>query len=359
MALYDFQNTLHESATDNIVNWSKDHDLVVSSFPHNNLGKDFRFNLRVLQGAMATDPATGESTSLASAKDAAFFTATKKGANQIYRSYYFYKINQIDIRFPYYVAYALHHENRGNGLASTESRTTDGLPGTSTDFGGGDAANWSGGNAAAAASATEWCDNDAQCASAGQQWWNTLNNDIVHPLTYDAEDGELYRHMDTKTAMAFNRNDIMLSEDLDDYQFMHNSMAHARSNIIPPVDLGPHSPGVNKHSNDGGGEIEFHRVMGYIKIPEIVGGTASTALVGTTGSTRSYSSADWCDHTGGQLASDASAVVGDMGDNLLERTCGIDFRIVGLMNTYDERRGQRGTYQEIWVQLQYALGKGG
>lgn len=27
------------------------------------------------------------------------------------------------------------------------------------------------------------------------------------------------------------------------------------------------------------------------------------------------------------------------------------------MNTYDERRGQRGTYQEVWVQLQYALGK--
>ena len=48
-----------------------------------------------------------------------------------------------------------------------------------------------------------------------------------------------------------------------------------------------------------------------------------------------------------------------MGDNILERTCGIDFRIVGLMNTYDERRGQRGTYQEIWVQLQYALGRGG
>merc|ERR1719445_2072547 len=49
----------------------------------------------------------------------------------------------------------------------------------------------------------------------------------------------------------------------------------------------------------------------------------------------------------------------DMGANVLERTCGIDFRIVGLMNTYDERRGQRGTYQEIWVQLQYAIGKGG
>merc|ERR1712083_983094 len=42
-----------------------------------------------------------------------------------------------------------------------------------------------------------------------------------------------------------------------------------------------------------------------------------------------------------------------------ERICGTDFNIKGLMNTYDERRGQRGTYQEIWVQLQYALGKDG
>ena len=351
MTLYDV------NGSGGTVPWSADHDLVVSSFPHNNLGKDFRFNLRVLQGALATNP--GQASSHAD-----FFSATKTGANQVYRSYYFYKINQIDIRFPYFVAYALHHENRGKSLtADTNDRTNDGMPvdGTDRDWNSKSGGHWEDGNRAANSGTGVWCDNAGsteQCHPAGQQWWNTLNNDIVHPLTYDAEDGELYRHMDTKTAMAFNRNDIMLSEDLDDYQFMHNSMAHARSNIIPPVDLGTHSPGVNKHSNDGGGEIEFHRVMGFIKTPEFTG-TSSTALVGTTGSTRSYSSADWCDHTGGQLATGAGSVDGDMGDNLLERTCGIDFRIVGLMNTYDERRGQRGTYQEIWVQLQYALGKGG
>jgi len=179
-------------------------------------------------------------------------------------------------------------------------------------------------------------------------------------LTYD-ENNELYRHMDTTTAKAYNRNLTSTSSELDDYQFMHNSMAHARSNIIPPVDLGTHSPGVNKHNstNNGGGEIEFHRVMGYIKQPTLgADADASDALVGTVAALRSYSSADWCDHTGGQRAA-ANSVTGTMGDNLLERTCGIDFRIVGLMNTYDERRGQRGTYQEIWVQLQYALGKGG
>ena len=348
------------TGTAGTVKWSADHDLVVSSFPHNNLGKDFRFNLRVLQGAMATDPATTESTSIASARHANFFTATKKGANQIYRSYYFYKINQIDIRFPYYVAYALHHENRGKDLLSTESRTTDGLPGTTDDFGGGDAANWSGGNAAAAATATEWCDNDAQCASAGQQWWNTLNNDIVHPLTYD-ENGELYRHMDTTVMKAFNRNDPLSVDELDDYQFMHVSLAHTRSNIIPPVDLGTHSPGVNKHnnSNNGGGEIEFHRIMGYIRNSD-ADKAANDGHVGSSATDKQkFNSADWCDTTGGYTVVDGTTLQGNMGDNTLERTCGFEFRIVGLMNTYDERRGQRGTYQEIWVQLQYALGRGG
>ena len=344
------------------VTWSKDHDLVVSSFPHNNLGKDFRFNLRVLQGAMASSPGAVAATSTT------FFTATKTGANQVYRSYYFYKINQIDIRFPYYVAYALHHENRGKTLTTdTNARTDDGLPvaNGATDWDGAAAGGWASG---ARPADGIWCDNlsssDGQCHPAGQQWWNTLNNDIVHPLTYDANTPpELYRHMDTKTAMAYNRNSILSSDDLDDYQFMHNSMAHSRSNIIPPIDLGTHSPGVNKHSADGGGEIEFHRVMGFIKIPELNSSTASTALAGThtddTAGNIKYGSADWCDHTGGQTNVAGTAVTGDMGDNLLERTCGVDFRIIGLMNTYDERRGQRGTYQEIWVQLQYALGKGG
>ena len=35
--------------------------------------------------------------------------------------------------------------------------------------------------------------------------------------------------------------------------------------------------------------------------------------------------------------------------------CSKKFQIHGLMNTYNERHGgQRGTYQEIWIQLQYA-----
>merc|ERR1711990_1210277 len=243
------------------------------------------FNGAIDYWSMAQYDPTGAaagSTATAGPTASAFFTASKTGTNQVYRSYYFYKINQIDIRFPYYVAYALHHENRGKTLTtSTEGRTDDGLPVANG------ATDWNGVNAAAWADGTRpsdgvWCDDlstgDGQCHPAGQQWWNTLNNDIVHPMTYD-RNNELYRHMDTTTPLAYNRNSILTSDELDDYQFMHNSMAHSRSNIIPPVDLGTHSPGVNKHSADGGGEIEFHRVMGFIKKPEITGST-STALAG-------------------------------------------------------------------------------
>merc|ERR1712128_203144 len=108
--------------------------------------------------------------------------------------------------------------------------------------------------------------------------------------------------------------------NVDDYQFMHRSAANVNMNIIPPVDLGTHAP-------NGGG---YHRVRGFID-------SATTFAANTA--------PDWCQ-------------AGELGRNVdLERTRGTNFHIKGLMNTYDERRGQRGTYQEIWVQLQYALGK--
>merc|ERR1712100_906173 len=92
--------------------WSEKHDLAVSSFPHNNLGKDFRFNLRVLMGTVLTGQAAGPSSSTS-----AFRALTKSN----FYSYYFYKINTIKIVFPYSVAYALHHENRSTGQSAMAS----------------------------------------------------------------------------------------------------------------------------------------------------------------------------------------------------------------------------------------------
>jgi hypothetical protein len=341
--------------------WSINHDLAVSSFPHNNLGKDFRFNLRVLQGALSLTTNTDVAATDAP-NSKAFFDKTKLGTNQMYRSYYFYKINQIDIVFPYFVAYALHHENRSSGVGEdTDTLTDDGLhtSGGAADWIGADDANmWGPDNQAGsktiatlpstgATATSTWCQNTAQCAARGQQWWNTMDNDIVHPAGFvgNDADGEYYKHMDATALKVWNSNPIMGTTGLlDDYQFMHQSMADDRTNIIPPVDLGTHAPGVNKHSASGGGEVEFHRIMGFIKANTISAADLAGAANGRF--------ADWCDITAGHSTE-------NQGGAVLERTCGKHFTIIGLMNTYDERRGQRGTYQEVWVQLQYALGIGG
>jgi len=257
-------------------NWSQNYDMVVSSFPHNNLGKDFRFNLRILMGTKTGSHANGT---------AAFQTSSSK-----FFSYYIYKINEIAIAFPFNVAYALYHENRHGGSNNTGAR----IDGVSTST-----------------SAT----TDA--------WWRTINNDNDNHPAYLATAGDASTYTKQLAANSLNgnanhRNSLANSED---YQFMHRSASDDNQNIIPPVDLGTHAP------NDG----NFHRIKGFIDPISPNAGSAP----------------DWCQENAN-------------GRNInLERTCGKNFYIKGLMNTYEERRGQRGTYQEVWVQLQYALGSGG
>jgi len=247
--------------------------LVVSSFPHNNLGKDFRFNLRVLQGLKQTAGV---------AKETAAF---RNAAGTQYYSYYFYKINEIAIEFPFPVAYALYNENRQQ--ASQNRNTGDRIDAIDV---------------------------------AGDKWWNTLNQDADnHPAKHDGDPANYSRHQGTG---ADNPNSDS-SANNDDYQFMHVSATDENGNIIPPVDLGTHAP------NQGG----FHRIRGFIEYSP-------------RGTSTRY--ADWCS---------SATAPGRNAD--LETTCGTNFHIKGLMNTYDERRGQRGTYQEVWVQLSYAMGSYG
>ena len=257
-----------------VVDWSVNVDLAVSSFPHNNLGKDFRFNLRVLQGMKDTAGRAPQSA------------AFKNDNNTQFYSYYFYKINQIDIEFPFPVAYALYNENR-------KSPTT-GNPNTGTRI--------------------DTIDIDAD------DWWQTFNQDANHPAYHDGKP-ENYALLNTGAKWT-NINPHSETEN-PDYQFLHRSASDDNANIIPPVDLGSHAP-------NGGG---FHRIRGFIDYAP-------------TGGSDHF--ADWCANSGSQGR-----------DVALEITCGRNFHIKGLMNTYDERRGQRGTYQEIWVQLSYAMGSHG
>jgi len=147
--------------------------------------------------------------------------------------------------------------------------------------------------------------------------WDTLNQDLNHPAFLSGSNADSYTKRLDSSQTSTNSNTYTIDTTGLDYQFMHRSAVDENKNIIPPVDLGTHAP-----SND-----EFHRIRGYID---------SLAAFSN--------SPDWCD-------------AGAQGRSIpLESTCGTDFYIQGLMNTYDERRGQRGTYQEIWVHLQYAIG---
>jgi hypothetical protein len=201
--------------------------LSFSSFPHNELGKDFRFNLRVLLAD--TD-------------------------NTSRKMYYFYKINSIVINFPAPVAYALYYDGR------------DDTPGSNTMSGGG-------------ASGT--------FQMQGEGLYNVGQND-------------------------------------------------SRDNIIPPLDLGSHAEGFNE------GADPRHLITGYL----------------------SNTAAHSCDATDDGCAafckeiSNTGCAAGDLSceETELEQLCSTQFLITGLMNTYSQRLGgQRGTYQEIWVQLSYAM----
>jgi hypothetical protein len=211
-----------------------DAGIAVSSFPHNELGKDFRFNLRVL---------------------------LCDSANTNRKMYYFYKINTITIEFPHYVTYALHYDGREDN--TDPHNTMDG----GTNGGGGNA--------------------------QGDGLYNVAQN-----------------------------ND--------------------RDNIIPPLDLGSW-----RDSSFGMHDVspnDHHRITGYL----------------------STQSGDFCSTGDSDCADFCRTPSTDCGINdlqctaeNLEEVCSKYFHITGLLNTYSERLGgQRGTYQEIWVQLQYAMAQG-
>jgi hypothetical protein len=205
-------------------------NVAISSFPHNELGKDFRFNLRIL---------------------------LKDTNNTNRMMYYWYKVNHITITFPEYVGYALYYDGR----TATTALKSDGDVTHSGRLG------------------------------QGSGLYNVGNNDV-------------------------------------------------RKNIIPPLDLGSwydasfgaHTASTNTH----------HRIVGYL--------STASGDIGAAGSCTNC--ADWCDFAGSNCA------IGDENCDTtkLESHCSKKFYITGLLNSYSERLGgQRGTYQEIWIQLQYAM----
>lgn len=94
----------HTHATDKKQNWALQGTPAVSSFPNNDLGKDFRFNIRTLHSINGAE------------------------------SYYFYQVSTITVNFPHFVAYALHNDYRSSTDMTADPNVIDGddvgTPGT-------------------------------------------------------------------------------------------------------------------------------------------------------------------------------------------------------------------------------------
>jgi len=85
--------------TGSSVDWSSS-NIAISSFPHNDLGKDFRFNLRILHHMGEGDSQT----------------------TRFYDSYYWYRVNRITIAFPYIVGCPLEI----SGSSANDSNASNG-----------------------------------------------------------------------------------------------------------------------------------------------------------------------------------------------------------------------------------------
>lgn len=90
------QGAANAAANDNVGQWYSQYGGTdawskkmgaVSSFPHNDLGKDFRFNVRVLHKGGLGDPSQDPATCTTTCKD----------------SYYWYKVDEIELTFPHTV----------------------------------------------------------------------------------------------------------------------------------------------------------------------------------------------------------------------------------------------------------------
>ncbi|CAG5102201.1 Oidioi.mRNA.OKI2018_I69.chr1.g188.t1.cds [Oikopleura dioica] len=149
-------------------------------------------------------------------------------------------------------------------------------------------------------------------------YWYHVNEIVItfpHAVSYAL-------HNDYKRGLTFSAADSVNSQT---YQLMNVENAEERINIIPPLDLGTWD------------DVNFFRADDWIrtgadgkKINHIMG------WLDTAASTK----ASWCTGT-------------DAAD---ENFCATKFKILGLMNTYDEHfAAQMGNIQEIWIQLSYAM----
>merc|ERR1719210_3108134 len=358
----------------------------ISSFPHNELGKDFRFNIRTLHNMgngvakqyyqiQNLTSATGNEYTAASTQANLINTLRTSNlrTSETVWSYYFYAVDTIKIAFPEFVARVNHcdrHSHR-NTSHCTDILTLDTENGNPDTAGASDGINKS--------SAYPGYKNNHPHRRLGFQ------DIIIDGVTMKKTDNQYDSRNDRGTADNKWHKQYNFARGLrgDD---------HTRATLhYLDTEFANEDKSLNEANDDTitnkmcGTDYYQNEVINMDKAIKFFGANASTVdNAGDAGHYQGYSDsyqplkpcASWCaldvygtDVAGGwgedpsrqtldsdpKVTSHSSFVADDTSLSKFGGICGRVLRIDGLLQTYDELHNrQYGTIQEIWVQLQYA-----
>ena len=382
---------IFNSAVDGIPG-SSGRGFAISSFPHNELGKDFRFNIRTLhnmgngvakQYYQIQNLKIGDGLEVGQtlgAGEATLLTSNLRTSETVW-SYYFYAVDTIKIAFPEFVARVNHcdkhtHRNTSHCTVKTDIPTTNGNPRTA-----------------------DGADNGPNIPSAYPGYTDGYPNNhlgfqdiIIDGVTMKKTDNQY----DSRVTTTTRTTDPGASAGNWHKQY-HNSRGlraddHTRATLHyydvefanEDRSLNP-ANGVDDDTKMCGSDMTKYNMGKKMFFYGGTGGSAVKSEAGASGKYQGYTDsyqplkpcASWCsldkfsttvlsgagvDQSKQNYDSSTSTLNG-MSSNVDASTsfsefggiCGRVLRIDGLLQTYDELHNrQYGTIQEIWVQLQYA-----
>jgi len=387
---YDRRGADGATGTPN-VSGSSGRGFAISSFPHNELGKDFRFNIRTLhnmgngvakQFYQIQNLRDTFGNEYASAGSQTNIINTLRTSNlrttETVWSYYFYAVDTIKIAFPEFVARVNHcdrHSHRNSSHCTTEidgTAVSDYL--TNTENGNPDTAGASDGinklsaypgyansfphrrlgfqdiiiDGVTMKKTDNQYDSRNDRGTDDNKWHKQYN--FARGLRGDDHTRATLHYTDSE----FANEDASLNDGHDHKMCGHDSSAF---NIGTDIVFSPLGSDTATAGDDG-------KFQGYTDSYQPLKPCASwCALDEYSGDPVNNVGVDhskqYLDSSSGTatLANMSSTVTNSGGTTFSEYggICGRILRIDGLLQTYDELHNrQYGTLQEIWVQLQYA-----
>lgn len=315
----------------------------ISSFPHNELGKDFRFNIRTLHNMGAGLMQTSLMTQIPTA------TAGVQHLNAIHPSrmvwsYYFYAVDIIEVFFPEYVSRVHHcvHSDHGNCFADNNNLPLDNniiIDGVTMKH-----------------KTLNTALNQGESAAYIQ---NPMHNN--HQLGRDFKSGDVPNGYVSNPAGPANSDPVTgnymgnarllnvsdLTTTLDTAAATTAGNTATLSDTIGLIDptLVGHSAAQEGICADGTAGFVARTIFTADDIDTML--TPNSGAIDRVGAEQNKPikpCASWCWN-----GSDAYT------GSTTNRVCGRILQITGLLQTYDELHlRQFGTIQEIWVQLMYA-----